>query len=124
MRSRVVSEAVETSRRCARRCAAAAKVDPGGNGDARDHLTLLRDCADICNVVVKVLERESVFAVETAQLAAEACRTCAESCRSFGNESLAAECDATAEACRTFVVESTWRDAPVRAPHEVERPVH
>jgi hypothetical protein len=46
-------------------------------------LQMLRDCADICHVMVRYLSRESVLAKSLAQYCAYVCEYCASTCLQF-----------------------------------------
>lgn len=57
------------------------------NGHNMHHRTMqlqyLRDCADICELVVKYLSRESHLSKTLAQFCAYVCELCAEACLKF-----------------------------------------
>ncbi|WP_036601846.1 four-helix bundle copper-binding protein [Olivibacter sitiensis] len=54
-----------------------------------------QDCADICNLALRLLQRESNLATQFLLLCEEACRKCEAICRQHDNE----HCQACADAC-------------------------
>lgn len=62
-----------------------------------DHLSLLMDCADISEATANMMLRESDFDDEMAELNAQICARCAESCESFGDDLMMSDC---ARLCR------------------------
>lgn len=67
----------------------------GRHADPR-HLELLFDCADVCNLSVKLLARDSDFHMDLCSLCAQVCRQCARSCERIGEDEMMREC---AEVC-------------------------
>ena len=75
-----------------------------------DNITLLarcieltRDCADICMLGSRMVQRESEIEEEYLKLTAAMCAMCADECRKHNNEhckACADECDACVEACQ------------------------
>ena len=60
------------------------------------------DCADICFLAAKLLERNSAIAHEFLLICEKACRMCAEECSKHDHEhckKCAAACNECAEAC-------------------------
>lgn len=68
-------------------------LDLGGPHAARDHQTLLTDCAAICGLSHGLLHRQSPQHVLTCHACAEICRLCADDCERVGNG------DPTMQAC-------------------------
>jgi hypothetical protein len=65
-------------------------------------IELDRDCADICSVGARLLQRDSEIAHRYLTLCKEMCRLCAEECRKHEDEhckACAEECDKCADAC-------------------------
>jgi len=58
---------------------------------------MLRDCADVCEAVVRLANRGSSRHILMAEVCAEVCETCAEECDRPGKD---AEMRAVADACR------------------------
>ncbi len=61
-----------------------------------------RDCADICTLAARLLQRESPLALQYLLLCEEACRTCADECSKHDNDHCAycaQQCLACAQAC-------------------------
>lgn len=75
-----------------------------------DNITLLarcieltRDCADICMLGSRMVQRESEIEEDYLKLVATMCNMCAEECRKHNHDhckACAEECEACAEACR------------------------
>lgn len=53
------------------------------------------DCADICQLAVKLMARKSAFAEEVCRLCAEICEACGEECRKHDMD----HCQECADAC-------------------------
>lgn len=70
----------------------------GGKHAAPDHIRLLLDCAEICQISAGFMLRYSDFHGRTCTVCAEVCERCAESCEQFGED---ARMKACAEACRS-----------------------
>ena len=68
----------------------------GGAFAAADHLSLLLDCAELCQTTTDLLLRGSDFAAELATLCAHVSEQCALSCDQFGDR----QARACAGACR------------------------
>lgn len=74
-----------------------------------DNITLLarcieltRDCADICMLGARIVQRESEIEEEYRKLIVSMCLMCAEECRKHAHEHCricAEECEACAQAC-------------------------
>jgi hypothetical protein len=90
---------------CARSCAETIThcLQMGGkHADAR-HITLLRDCAVICETSARFMLHGSTFHGQTCAVCAEVCDACAKSCEALGGEEMKACADACrrcAESCR------------------------
>jgi hypothetical protein len=59
-------------------------------------IVLDRDCADICNIGARLLQRDSVIAHQYLVLCEEICRLCAAECGKHNMD----HCQQCAEACR------------------------
>jgi hypothetical protein len=79
-------------------------LEKGGAHADPQHLTLLRDCADLCGLSEDFLLRSSDLMNEACQVCADACEKCAESCDQFGDDdamgTCAEHCRSCADACR------------------------
>lgn len=85
---------VETSRHC---------LEMGGRHAAAAHMTLLLDCAEICQTSADFMLRGSAFQSRLCAECAEICDRCAEECEALGGEELkrcAQACRECARACR------------------------
>lgn len=70
----------------------------GGDHAAKEHVTLLADCAEICGASVGFLGRGSAVHGAVCGACAEICAACADSCESMaGDDPTMRQC---AEACR------------------------
>lgn len=83
-------------------------LETGGEHAARDHQTLLTDCAAICGVSHNLLHRLSPQHVFTCAACAEICRRCADSCEAMAKEGdnrmdrCATACRRCAESCESM----------------------
>ena len=71
-------------------------LEMGGQHAAAKHVTLLLDCAEICQAAAAFLLRHSERHARACAFCAEVCRACEESCRGFHDDAMRE----TAEACR------------------------
>lgn len=74
----------------------------GGKHAEVSHVTIMIDCAEICQTSANFLLRKSDAHVETCGTCAAICRACEESCRQIGGvamTSCADECARCAESC-------------------------
>ena len=92
-------ELADTCLECSALCSKAAQDLEEGEGRPGEALlaTALRDCADLCEAVVRLANRGSARYVLMAEFCAEVCETCAEECDRPGKD---AEMRAVADACR------------------------
>jgi hypothetical protein len=78
-------------------------MERGGRHAEPDHLRLLMDCADICNVSAAFMLRASELHVHTCAACAVVCRRCAEACAAMGDDTrmkaLADTCTHCADSC-------------------------
>ena len=79
---------MDTARQC---------LEMGGQHAAAKHVTLLLDCAEICQTSANFMLRHSERHTQTCGLCAELCRACEESCRGFRGDHVM---QAAADACR------------------------
>lgn len=70
----------------------------GGDRAAVNHVGLLLDCAQICQVSADFMIRGSPYHTATCAACAEICRACEEACRAFPDDEHMAQC---AEVCAT-----------------------
>ena len=75
----------------------------GGRHAEPEHLRLLMDCADICNVSAAFMLRASDLHAHTCAACAEVCRRCAAACGALGDDTrmkaLADTCTHCADSC-------------------------
>ena len=69
----------------------------GGKHAEAGHITLLLDCAQICQTSADFMLRGSELHTRTCAACAEVCERCAEDCAEFDDETM----QACADACRT-----------------------
>jgi hypothetical protein len=84
---------METIRHC---------LEMGGKHAEAQHITIMMDCAEICQTSANFLLRGSAAHVETCSTCAAVCRACEESCRQIGGDTMsrcADECAKCAESC-------------------------
>jgi hypothetical protein len=95
--------AMESGSRTARDCHAvcletvAHCLAMGGEHAEPGHITLLLDCAEICQTAANFMTRGSSLHVETCRVCAEVCDRCAQSCEQIAEDERMRRC---AEACR------------------------
>ena len=69
----------------------------GGEHVEQEHIKMLIDCVDVCNVTANLVGRGSEFADNFKEICAEVSKACEESCEGFEGDETMARC---AEACR------------------------
>jgi hypothetical protein len=69
----------------------------GGEHVTPDHLSMLLDCAQICETSADFMLRHSQFHSQTCEVCAEVCERCAEDCERFSGDSQMKAC---ADICR------------------------
>lgn len=73
-------------------------LQTGGEHAEQNHMTLLLDCAEICQTSANFMLRGSQQHTRTCAVCAEICRACEEDCRRLGRgDDVMLQC---AEACR------------------------
>ena len=80
-------------------------LQEGGKHAQADHITLLLDCAEICQTSADFILRNSDFHARTCGVCAEVCEHCAEDCERLANgdpimRDCAHICRRCAESCR------------------------
>jgi hypothetical protein len=70
----------------------------GGRHVEANHLTLLLDCAEICQTSANFMLRGSDLHSRTCAVCAEVCERCAESCERFTDDAMMQQC---AQVCRS-----------------------
>jgi hypothetical protein len=79
-------------------------LQKGGQHAAVGLVTLLLDCAEICQTSADFMLRGSQFQQHTCVLCADTCDACAQACERFANDPMMLACAATcrrcAESCR------------------------
>lgn len=70
----------------------------GGKHAEQRHLTLLMECAEMCDMSARFMQMKGQFAYEHCQLCAKVCDACADSCSKVDpNDSMMQRC---ADVCR------------------------
>jgi hypothetical protein len=72
-------------------------LQQGGRHAEANHIRLLRDCAEVCQVAADLMIGRSEFSALTCGTCATACDRCAADCDSFGNDKQMQNC---AQVCR------------------------
>ncbi len=80
------------------RTAAHCLKEGGTHADAA-HVTLLLDCAQICETSADAMRRGSAQSATICRACADICRACADSCDTLGHAECAAACRTCAESC-------------------------
>lgn len=74
----------------------------GGKHAEEKHITLMLECAQMCNLSATFMQLRGGFAHELCQLCAKICEACETSCRSVDpNDSMMQKC---ADMCRSCAV--------------------
>ena len=73
-------------------------LEMGGEHISSEHIRLLTDCAEICQISANFMLRASDLHTSTCSACAEVCERCAQSCEQFTDDEMMQEC---AEACRS-----------------------
>lgn len=83
-------------------------LEEGGEHARAAHITLLLDCAEICQTSANFMLRGSGRHATTCEACAKICEQCAEACEQFGDDEqmkLCAEaCRSCAESCREMAM--------------------
>lgn len=79
----------------------------GGKHVEQRHLTLMMECAQVCNMSATMMQLKGEFAYEFCQLCARVCDACADSCSSVDPsdsmmQKCADMCRRCAESCRSM----------------------
>ena len=81
-------------------------LSQGGEHVEQRHITLMLECAKVCELSVSMMSLGGEFAGELCQLCARVCDACAQSCASIEDDAHMQECASTcrecAETCRTM----------------------
>jgi hypothetical protein len=75
----------------------------GGEHVAEDHVKIMMDCIQICQVAADFITRNSYLYAEVCETCAEICDACADSCEEIGGremERCARICRECADLCR------------------------
>jgi hypothetical protein len=98
--------AMEKMKECLRLCSECAEIcedtlvnvclAEGGKHTEENHIRLMMDCIQICQVAAGFMRRESEFHMAVCAACAEVCDRCGQSCKSVGGTAMK-EC---ADICR------------------------
>ncbi|MBA4055288.1 MAG: four-helix bundle copper-binding protein [Marivirga sp.] len=86
----ILNDCVAANEACAAAC-----LEESDLTDMAHCIELDRDCADICALAARLLQRDSELAHSYLAVCEEACRTCAQECAKHDHD----HCKACAEAC-------------------------
>lgn len=94
----VYSELVESLERCLTACnnCAVSSLEEEHVQSMTDCIKLNLDCADICDISLKLLARDSNQSTSAVQLCKNICAECAEECEKYEHE----HCQQCADFCR------------------------
>lgn len=94
-----MQKCIDECLKCYRMCTETIRhcLSKGGKHAEAEHITLLQDCAEICQTSAGFMLRGSHQHAETCRACAEVCRACAESCGKMADDQMMKDC---AEACR------------------------
>ena len=84
-------------------------MEQGGHHANKEHLTLLMECAHLCQTSATLLSLQGQFALRLCHVCAQVCEACAQSCANVDEEDatmqLCAEaCLRCAKSCRAMAV--------------------
>ena len=97
-------ECIDACLKCSAVCTEAVRhcLEMGGKHAEAQQVTIMTDCAEICQTSANFMLRGSAAHVETCSTCAAICRACEDSCRQLGGERMvhcADECAKCAESC-------------------------
>jgi len=95
-----VQQCIEDCIACYQECTSCIPycLSQGGKHVEKKHLTLMMECAEMCNMSATLMQLQSQFAHAHCQLCAKICDACAESCNKVDpNDAMMNSC---ADACR------------------------
>ena len=98
--SREMQECIDECLHCHATCLATIRhcLEMGGRHAEVKHISLMADCAQICQTSADLMLRDSRYVSRACGLCADVCRTCAEDCERIDrNDEMMKEC---AQACR------------------------
>lgn len=101
-----MNQCIDACTNCGRLCLETLHhcLTQGGQHATAEHIGMLMDCTDICDVSARFLVRGSVMHKETCRACAAVCEACAKSCEAMPEDEVmkrcAAACRACAEECR------------------------
>lgn len=79
-------------------------LEMGGKHANPEHISLLLDCAEICQVNANFMLRSSPLYMRTCELVAEVCEACADSCEELSDDQVMQNCAefclSCSESCR------------------------
>jgi hypothetical protein len=107
--TKLEQECIKACSDCENECVAAIPycLKMGGDHVKPEHLRVLQDCADICELAAKYMLGKSAFDKKACVLCAELCEACAQSCDQFKGdarmEGCAKVCRECADVCKRFV---------------------
>ncbi len=85
-------------------------LEMGGKHAEPNHIRLLLDCAEICQISANFMLRVSDFHGQVCEVCAEVCEHCAEDCERFKDDEMMQQC---AEVCRSCA--SSCREMAIQA---------
>lgn len=95
-----MQKCIELCQRCVATCLATVThcLEKGGAHAKQDHVRIMLDCVDACEIAAKFMLRDSPLHRRYCGACEETCRACATSCEKLASDAEMAKC---AEVCRS-----------------------
>ena len=100
--SQDLQQCIDECLACYQACHATVRhcLELGGSHAEAAHMTLLLDCAAVCETTAKLMLHASEMHGQACSLCAELCRSCEESCRAMAHEDeMMLRCADTCHSC-------------------------
>ncbi len=99
--SQQIKDCIEACGQCAKTCLETLPycAMKGGKHAEPHHLGLLMDCANVCEISVKLMLNHSDYQHRFCELCAEICTQCAEDCGQFTEDEMMKKCALTCRSC-------------------------
>lgn len=108
MDRKVNSSITQEMQRCIEECQGCHEVcvettihclEMGGEHSSPAHISLMLDCAQICETSADFMLRASPLHMRTCEVCADVCEQCAESCEMFADDEMMQKCAETCRSC-------------------------
>jgi hypothetical protein len=103
-----MKECIEACKACGEECEKMLFghcLEMGGEHLEPEHVKLMADCIDICNIATKLMLRNSEFSADVCSTCADICDECADSCEELSGKEMkqcAEICRKCADICRSM----------------------